>query len=86
MITVHVFYHHSSDERKKRKKGMSCFDFFSNYDGQLLCAILKLKFLLLEVCVSRNMGVISILTKLLNLMACTWKNELFYLTDFILSN
>lgn len=75
-----------TDERKKRKKGMSCFDFFSDYDGQLLCAILKLKFLLLEVCVSRNMGVISILTKLLNLMACTWKNELFYLTDFILSN
>lgn len=73
-------------KEKRERRGCHALIFFSDYDRQLLCAILKLKFLLLEVCVSRNMGVISILTKLLNLMACTWKNELFYLTDFILSN
>lgn len=73
-------------KEKRERRGCHALIFFPIMIGSYSVQYLNLNFLLLEVCVSRNMGVISILTKLLNLMACTWKNELFYLTDFILSN
>lgn len=68
-------------KEKREGRGCNALIFFSIMIGSYYVQYLILNSLLLEVCVFRNVGVISILTKLRKIDACTCKSELFYFTD-----